>query len=242
MNINQEMNVADAVSENIKTAHIFKKYGIDFCCGGGVSITKACEKKNVNVEALMQELASIDNQVSPAQNYNDWELDFLADYIVNTHHKYVTEALILLGQYAKKVARVHGENHPPLLKVFHLYSLINDELTSHMGKEENILFPFIKKIVVAKKENTALESFPFGSVNNPISMMEAEHENAGNVMKEIAELTLNYTPPEWACNTFKALYAKLEEFETDLHLHIHLENNILFPKAIALEKELRTQA
>ena len=242
MNITQETKVAEAVSENIKTAHIFKKYGIDFCCGGGVSITKACEKKNVKLEDLMQELANIDKQGGSAHNYNDWELDFLADYIINTHHKYVTENLELLEAYTEKVARVHGENHPPLLEIRHLFLSAKDELTSHMQKEERILFPFIKKMVQAKKENTTLEPIQFGTVNNPIEMMEHEHEAVGNIFKQISELSFAYTPPEWACNTFKAMYAKLEEFESDLHVHIHLENNILFPKSIVLETELRNNS
>lgn len=239
MNIDQELKIADVVSNNIKTADIFKKYGIDFCCGGGISIAKACEKKNVNIEQLLNELKGIDNKNMPYQNFNNWELDFLIDYIVNTHHVYVLEAIELLDAYSAKVAKVHGGNHPPVLEIEQLYNQVKMELLQHMQKEERILFPYIKQLVKTKKENCPVINSHFGTVQNPINMMNAEHEMAGNTLKKIAELTMNYTPPEWACNTFKALYAKLDEFEQDLHLHVHLENNILFPKAIELEKSFQ---
>lgn len=235
MMLSEELKVADVVSVNIKAAHVFKKYGIDFCCGGGISIRKACEKNNIEVNTLLQDLKNLDDKVLPSQNFNNWELDFLIDYIVNTHHVYVTESLGLIDEYATKVARVHGEGHPPVIKIRELFSLVADELTSHMQKEENVLFPYIKKLIAAKREHSKLEAPHFGTVTAPINMMENEHEAVGNLLKEIAKLSDNYTPPEWACNTFKALYAKLDEFEQDLHIHIHLENNILFPKAVAIE-------
>lgn len=239
MNIDKEIKIADVVSENIRTADIFKKYGIDFCCGGGISIAKACEKKNVDVDMLMRELKRIDDKVMPSQNFNKWELDFLVDYIVNTHHAYVLEAIELLEAYSTKVAKVHGEHHPPVLEIDRLYQIVKAELLQHMQKEESILFPYIKQLVKSKKENCPLINSPFGSIQNPINMMEVEHENAGDTLKEIASLSMSYSPPEWACNTFKALYAKLNEFEQDLHLHVHLENNILFPKAIEMEKSFQ---
>ncbi|MBP9214694.1 MAG: iron-sulfur cluster repair di-iron protein [Chitinophagaceae bacterium] len=239
MNLDKELKIAEVVSENIKAADIFKKHGIDFCCGGGISIAKACEKKNLNIDDIMSELKNLDNKILPSQNFNKWELDFLTDYIVNTHHAYVLEAIELLDAYSVKVAKVHGENHPPVLEIERLYNMVKMELLQHMQKEERILFPYIKQMVNSKNENCPLINSHFGTVQNPINMMQAEHENAGDVLKEIANLSMNYTPPEWACNTFKALYAKLDEFEQDLHLHVHLENNILFPKAIELEKSFQ---
>jgi regulator of cell morphogenesis and NO signaling len=142
MNLDKELKIADVVSNNIKTADIFKKYGIDFCCGGGISIAKACEKKNVNIEQLLNELKGIDNKNMPYQNFNNWELDFLIDYIVNTHHVYVLEAIELLDAYSAKVAKVHGENHPPVLEIERLYNQVKMELLQHMQKEERILFPY----------------------------------------------------------------------------------------------------
>jgi len=232
--------VAEVVAENIKTAHIFKKYGIDFCCGGGISIDKACEKKNIDYNQLKEELLKVD-AAPRAYDYNKWDLDFLIDHIVNVHHAYVEESIPLILQYSNRVAEVHGHHYTEVLEINKLFKEIADELASHMKKEEIILFPFIKKLIKLKKEGENLSPPPFGTVNNPIHMMESEHEAVGDMFKEIAWLTNNYAPPEEACNTFRALYSKLEEFENDLHQHIHLENNILHPKAILLEKELQNR-
>lgn len=231
--------VADLVTENIKTAHVFKKYGIDFCCGGGISIEKACTKAGVDYELLANDLLNVDSSVSRASNYNSWELDFLTDHIINVHHSYVGENIPLLLQYADRVAQVHSHYYSELLEIQELVKEIAGELSAHMKKEELILFPFIKKMVEAKKNASGLPEAHFGTVDNPIKMMEVEHEDAGELLRKIAKLSNNYTPPQGACNTYRAFYAKLDEFEQDLHQHIHLENNILFPKSLQLEKELR---
>lgn len=238
MVVSKEKTVADYVTENIKTAHIFKKHGIDFCCGGNITIEKACAKKNVNQLILEKELSEVDVVKDLIEDYDKWELDFLMIYIENVHHTYVRESLPIISQYANKVAKVHGHHYEEVVIINQLFHEVANELISHLQKEEQVLFPFIKQLVTAKKEGSKNITPPFGTVNNPINMMEHEHENAGDVFKEIARLTNNYTTPAEACNTFKALYAKLEEFEQDLHQHIHLENNILHPKAIELEQEL----
>lgn len=230
--------IAEIVSENIKTAHVFKKYGIDFCCGGGITIEKACLNKKINPNDVLRDLNALDKDKPASQNPNNWDLEFLIDYIVNTHHRYVTESLDIIKSYAEKVAKVHGESHPPVIEILQLFRALSNELTAHMIKEEKILFPHIKKLVQAKKSGTATESAPAFNIQNPIQVMEHEHETAGNLLKEIAVLSNNYTPPEWACNTFKALYEKLSEFEQDLHIHIHLENNILFPKSVLIQNPL----
>ncbi len=230
-----EQKVSEVVASNIKTAHVFKKYGIDFCCGGGISIERACNKHAIQMDQLIADLMRVDQAVLPAQNYNNWPLDFLMDYIIQTHHSYVLEAVDMIKSYAAKVVKVHGEGHPPVIEINELFLRVASELQFHMQKEEQILFPFIRKLVQEQKDKTSSLAPHFGSVANPIAMMEQEHELAGDLLKKIAVLSNNYTPPEWACNTFKALYAKLDEFEQDLHIHVHLENNILFPKAIALE-------
>jgi len=229
--------VADVVSENIKTAHVFKKYGIDFCCGGGITIDKACEKKNLDYSQLKEELLKVDD-APKAYNYNSWKLDFLIDHILNIHHAYVEESIPLILQYSNRVAEVHGHHYTEVLKINTLFNEAANELASHMKKEENILFPYIKSLLQIEIAKEPLNSPSFGSINNPITMMEMEHEAVGDIFKEIARLTNNYTPPEDACNTFRALYAKLDEFEQDLHQHIHLENNILHPKAKQLEQTL----
>lgn len=236
----EDKTVAEVVAENIKTAHIFKKYGIDFCCGGGITIDKACEKKKVDYAQITEELLAVD-AAPKAYNYISWALDFLIDHIVNIHHTYVEESIPLIIQYANRVAEVHGHNYDEVIEINKLFTEVANELASHMKKEEIILFPYIKKLINLKKEGGYVVPPPFGTVNNPINMMETEHESAGDIFKEIARLTNNYTPPEGACNTFRALYAKIDEFEQDLHQHIHLENNILHPKAILLEQEVRNQ-
>ena len=238
MKIDKKNTVAEVVSENIKAAHIFKKHGIDFCCGGGITIEKACMKNEVDYEVLKKDMLVIDEKPGRAYDYNSWELDFLIDHIINVHHTYVEESLPVMAQYAEKVAHVHGHYYKEVVKINELVTEVVQELSDHLKKEEMILFPFIKHLLRAKKEGIAISTPPFNTVNNPIRMMESEHENAGNIFKEIAKLSNNYTPPEEACNTFRALYAKLEEFEQDLHQHIHLENNILHPKVIALENKL----
>tara|TARA_R110002072_G_scaffold59514_3_gene151633 strand:+ start:60830 stop:61555 length:726 start_codon:yes stop_codon:yes gene_type:complete len=234
----QEKTVGEIVTENIKAAHIFKKYGIDFCCGGGISIKKACDKAKINPSLLEADLLNLDVVKDRTNDYNNWKIDFLADHIINIHHTYVSESSTLLLQYSERVNQVHGHHYTELNEIELLVKKVVQELAAHMKKEELILFPFIKKLVAAERENGSVPMIPFGTVENPIKMMEAEHEEAGEIMRQIRWLTNNYTPPQKACNTYKALYSKLEEFEQDLHQHVHLENNILFPKALKLEQAL----
>lgn len=238
MIIDKDKRVGEYVTENIRTAHIFKKHGIDFCCGGGISLQEACQKNGVEYNALAQDLATVDQKPERAYDFNRWELSFLIDHIINVHHSYVTESLPILLQYAEKVAHVHGHNYPEVVKVNAIIKEVAAELQLHMKKEELILFPFVKELETAKKENREPFAPPFGTVGNPIRMMEHEHDNAGEAFRIIAQLTNNFSPPEGACNTFRALYAKLQEFEEDLHQHIHLENNILHRKAQLMEDTL----
>lgn len=233
-----DKTVAEIVTGNIKTADIFKKNGIDFCCGGNVNVQEVCKKKGVDFAVVKEEIMNIDALPNNAHDFNSWDLDFLADYIINTHHKYVAEANELIIQYSDKVAKVHGHHYTEVVEINRLFHAIANELNAHMHKEEMMLFPFIKQIAQAKKSGEPLAQSPFGTVQNPINMMESEHDGAGDIIKEIAELSNNFTPPAEACNTFRALYAKLEEYQNDLFQHIHLENNILFPKAVQLEQEL----
>ncbi len=230
--------VAQVVTENIKTADVFKKNGIDFCCGGNVSVKDICAKKGLSYEQITQEIANINNQASNTHDFNSWDIDFLSDYIINTHHKYVLEAIELVIQYSDKVAKVHGHHYTEVVEINQLFHELAQELQSHMQKEEMVLFPYIKQMAEAKKTGAELEMPHFGTIQNPINMMHHEHDGAGDILKKIAELSNDFTPPQEACNTFRALYAKLEEFQNDLFQHIHLENNILFPKAIEMEKEV----
>ncbi len=230
--------VAECVAENYKAADVFKKRGIDFCCGGKILVEEVCEKKDVSYAEIKQELVNIDKEIDWIEDFNSWDLDLLTAYIINKHHKYVMENIPLITEYSEKVAKVHGHYYTETVKINELFKFMTNDLSKHMCKEENVLFPFIEELAQAKKNDSAVAPPPFGTIQNPINMMESEHDVAGDVGKKIAELSNNYTPPAEACNTFKVLYAKLKEFEEDLHQHIHLENNILFPKAIELEQEL----
>ncbi len=229
------MSVADIVTNDYRAADIFKKYQIDFCCGGKRSVQEACLKANGNFEKLIEELYALKKKEIKVQNFDEWELDQLSEYIVRIHHHYVNENLDLIGQYAEKVSKVHGVQHPEVIEIASLFAEIKNELTAHMRKEEVVLFPYITQLVGLKQKNLMAERPPFGPIQNPIKMMEMEHEHAGELMHRIRELSQHYTAPVDACNTYRVLFAKLEEFENDLHLHVHLENNILFPRAIELE-------
>ncbi|MBL7890795.1 MAG: iron-sulfur cluster repair di-iron protein [Bacteroidia bacterium] len=236
----KEPTIGELVKKDFRKAEVFKKYGLDFCCGGKKTLTAACKEKGLDVVQIEQELKSCDVQhVVSSNNYDSWDLAFLADYIVNQHHKYVKLAIPVLFEYTQKVARVHGDRNPEVVSVAEKFILIADELNRHMCKEEDVLFPYIKHLSEAKSSGMKVEASPFGTVENPINMMEHEHDIVGRMMEEVRSITNGYNPPANACTTFRLSYQKLEEFENDLHQHIHLENNILFPKAIDMEKELQ---
>ena len=233
-----QKQIGQFVAEDFRTAAVFSKYGIDFCCKGDRTIEEVCQKNNIDSDELLNKLldiASLNNQQSI--DYRSWPLDLLAEYVEKKHHRYVEEKTPVLRQFLDKLCKVHGGRHPELFKINELFVASTGELAAHMKKEELILFPFIKKMVKAKLENGTLQRPSFGTVENPIAMMKHEHENEGERFREIAELSNNYTPPADGCNTYKVTFAMLDEFEKDLHLHIHLENNILFPEAIKLEQQ-----
>lgn len=231
--------IGQIAASDLRKAEVFRKYGIDFCCGGKQTLKEACVEKGLEVTTIEQELgqASTSRGGRPME-FNEWRLDFLADYIVNTHHAYVRKSIPDLLAFSSKVAGVHGAHHPELLRIQDLAELVAQELTTHMDKEERILFPFIKSLAEAERSANGASPAPFGSVGNPIRMMEHEHDEAGKIMAEIRSLSSEYAIPADACTSYTMLYRMLEEFEHDLHIHVHLENNILFPKAIKLEAEL----
>jgi regulator of cell morphogenesis and NO signaling len=230
--------LGEIATKDLRKAKIFKKYGLDFCCGGKKTVKEACAQKGLDVTVVEKELQQADRTPeSRPLPYNEWSLDFLADYIVNTHHSFVRKNLPDIRTYAAKVHRVHGQRHPELAEIHHLVEEVHEELTSHMMKEESILFPYIKNLVNASRNNEPATGGHFGSVQNPINMMEHEHELVGQHMADIRNLSSGYTLPEDACASYSMLYRMLDEFEEDLHLHIHLENNILFPKALDLERK-----
>ena len=231
--------IGELVARDYRTASVFKKYSIDFCCQGNRTIEEACEKKNIDTKKVLEDLvAMMEAKSESTTDYQSWPLDLLADYIEKKHHRYVQEKTLEIQPYLDKICKVHGERHPELLEIKEEFNASAGELAAHMKKEELILFPFIRKMTKAKLENTKVDAAHFGTVKNPIQMMMNEHTVEGHRFMKIEELTNNYTPPQDACNTYRVSFALLKEFEQDLHLHIHLENNILFPKAIEIEKEL----
>ncbi len=234
-----EKPIGQIVAEDYRTAQIFKNHKIDFCCQGNRSIQDAANKKKIDAQVLINEIKEVQlGEQDGTIDFKSWPLDLLADYIEKKHHRYVEERIPVLKPYLEKLCRVHGERHPELFEITEHFNKSAGELAAHMKKEEIILFPAIRKMVQAKQTGKKLEKPHFGTVQNPIQMMMAEHETEGERFRLIDELSNNYTPPQDACNTYRVTLALLQEFENDLHRHIHLENNILFPKAAELEKEL----
>ncbi len=226
--------LGEIAAKDLRKAEVFKKYGIDFCCGGKKTVKEACAEKGIDVTIVEQELQQADKVVtSHPIPYNEWNLDFLADYILNTHHTYVRKNLPDLVAYAKKVAEVHGSQHPELHKIKSLVDEVNAELTSHMVTEEEVLFPAVKQLVLAHKNGQKIDT---RELEKNIKSLESEHQLVGKNMAEIRVLSKDYTLPSDSCASYALLFKMLDEFENDLHLHIHLENNILFKKALEIGK------
>lgn len=225
------------VAEDFRTAAIFKKYGIDFCCKGGRTIADACEKKGIDEQNIYEEIENLPKSGGTNIDFTSWPLDLLADYVEKTHHRYVEEKTPVLQAFLDKLCKVHGDRHPELFEIRELFDESAKDLAAHMKKEELILFPFVRNMIKAQQTGEALRLPHFGTVENPVNMMQHEHTIEGERFEKIAKLTGGYIPPADACNTYKVAFAMLQDFENNLHTHIHLENNILFPKSIHLEKD-----
>ncbi|NLZ72611.1 MAG: iron-sulfur cluster repair di-iron protein [Bacteroidales bacterium] len=240
MEVQKDQIIGELVAQDYRAASVFQKYGIDFCCQGNRTISDACTEKEIDIDSVLNELKAIENATNSAAgiDFKSWPLDLLADYIEKTHHRYVEDKSPELMGYLDKIREVHGENNTELYKINELMQQTVGNLAQHMKKEELILFPFIRKMENAKRTGESLKEPGFGSIQSPIDEMESEHSAEGDRLRDIETLSNNYTPPEDACNTYRVTFAMLKEFQDDLHLHIHLENNILFPKSILMEKEL----
>lgn len=215
---------------------VFEQFGIDYCCGGRIPLDEACARNNVALGEVVEALEKA--SAGPAPQADEWAsapLGKLAVYIVNTHHAYVNRELPRLAVLADKVVARHGESRPELALIQAKVTELAEEMSAHQTKEELILFPHISRLENAQREGKPKPQGCFGSISNPIAMMTREHDSAGALVAEIRKLSHDFTPPEGACPTYNGFYAGLREFEQDLHRHIHLENNILFPRAIALE-------
>ncbi len=230
--------VGELVSERAGRCRVFEEYGIDYCCGGKEPLAEACAKKGVDVDEVLLELTKADADADAvredAVDYSIMPLDELVDHIVATHHAYLTGELPRLQSMAAKVAEVHGKADARLIELAQVITRLSEELQSHMMKEEEILFPIIRQLMHAD----TLPPMHCGELANPIGVMEAEHDTVGGVLESMRRLTDGYAPPQWACNTYRALLDALHKLELDLHQHIHKENNILFPRALEREAAL----
>lgn len=228
-------SLAQIVNSNHRAANVFEKYHLDFCCKGKRTLEQACTESEIKVEEVLSELGKTEqsNSSSIPINYNSMSLAKLIDYIIATHHSFVKKEMPVILGYLERVATKHGDRHPEMKKVLELFAAVKEEMEHHMQKEELVLFPRIKEIErqLAEGKEIVINSTYLLS---PINMMEQEHDHAGTMLAEIRELTLNYNPPIDACTTYRLSHATLEAFEQDLHQHVHLENNILFPRALLL--------
>jgi regulator of cell morphogenesis and NO signaling len=231
------VTLADLAATSLSAIRILEQYGLDYCCGGKQPLEKACLSKGLSPDQILRE---IDGAAAATAADRDWQtapLDELVNHIVETHHAYLKLDLAVLEARIEKVVRVHGSRDPQQLpRLAAVFAGLRRELEMHLHKEEAILFPFIMQYGRAESRNQPVPPVPFGSIANPIAVMEHEHTDAGDALQEIRDLTDGYNPPAYACTTVRALYDGLKALEKDLHVHIHLENNILFPRAIALEK------
>ena len=230
------MTLADLAATSLSAVRILEQHGLDYCCGGRQSFEEACQTKGLKPESIMREIDESDVATVAGRDWLTAPLDELVKHIVTTHHEYLKLDLPVLGNRMEKVASVHGARDPEVLpRMAEVFSALRAEMEMHMRKEETILFPFIEQYGRAEVQGRPIPSVPFGSIANPIAMMEREHGSAGDALGEIRRLTNDFELPPYACSTVRALYQGLQVLESDLHIHIHLENNILFPRAIALE-------
>ncbi len=229
--------IGEIVAEDYRTAPVFQSLGVDYCCKGNRTLSEVCDSMGIETEVVMADLnAATKQKVNAEPEYQSWPADKLADHIQNKHHRYVEEKIPLIMQNLEKLCNVHGLAHPELFEIAEQFNLSSGELAMHMKKEELVLFPFIKNMVASKEKSKRVSKPYFDTVQNPIKMMKHEHDIEGARFQRINELTDGYVLPKDACNTYGVTFAMLKEFEEDLHLHIHLENNILFPMAIEMEK------
>jgi len=229
--------IGELVAADFRRAAIFERYGIDFCCAGRRLLTEACRAAGVDETEVV---GAIEMLPAPEPDEDDaagWSLPQLIDHIVSVHHRYIRSALPEISQHLSRLIDAHGARHPELQRINAYFSLLSTDLQQHLRKEEYVLFPYVRDLVTLQ-DSGVINKSPFGSVENPIRMMEREHSEAGDAMRIIRELTNNYSTPDDGCTTYGAAMAELRHFERDLHRHVHLENNVLFPAAVRLEQHL----
>jgi regulator of cell morphogenesis and NO signaling len=226
---NSRITIGEIVANDFRAASLFKEAGIDFCCGGYKFLSDACREKGSDLSVILEQLGLLSQTpIDNATNFKEWKLSFLSEYITNTHHKFVLKTLPELVFYTQKIADVHGAHHPELIEVASLFTRINEELLQHLKNEEDVLFPAIRAAEISASPQVK------STIISEVTRMQGEHEFAGGAMDKINVLTKNYLIPADACNTYRVALKLLEQFEDDLHIHVHLENNILYPKALKI--------
>ncbi len=234
-----DKTVRELALENPSSTRVFEKLGIDYCCGGNQSLGEACRNANLSLDHVLDSLEKANEADLAPYPQRDWQFESLAvlvAHIQNTHHQYTREEIARLRPLFEKVCSVHGKNHPELLETHRVFQNLAQELSAHMMKEEMVLFPHILRMEAAVTRKETIAPAPFGSIQNPVSMMEHEHDSAGSALRAMRQATNGYSAPADSCVSYQTLYRALAIFEADLHQHIHLENNILFPRAVAIEK------
>lgn len=232
--------VKDIVAALPESARVFEAMGIDYCCGGDKPFQEACKSARVSADDVLKALESIPSGAVPA-NTPDWNREPLANlmaHIVSQHHAYCRREQERIALLVEKTTEVHGARHPELRQIRSVFLRMNKELVQHLMKEESTLFPLIEHMERAAASGRSMPRPAFGTIENPVSMMILEHDSTGNDLKEMSRLSNGYAPPEDACTTYRSLYTALKEFEQDMHQHVYLENYVLFPRTVALEKRL----
>lgn len=234
-NINITRSVGEIVAEDYRTAKVFDKYGIDYCCGGKIALSDICIENGIDQNEILREIEAVKNiPADRSHNYSSWTNSFLADYIINTHHTYLKENLDQIDAYTQKISQVHGEKHPEVREISAIFAKIVTELNAHLREEEEVCFPAIRRVEEAKKLGKSPAVEDIETIARTLERFEAEHNEVGEAVHKIRQLAKDYSLPDDACNTFTITYHKLKEFEEDLHKHVHLENNVLFPKVSVL--------
>jgi len=237
MNIDAATTVGELASMISHAPRVLEKFGIDYCCGGGRSLVDACTAKGVDFFDVIRAIGNPEEKSAAERNYYDLNQRELAEHIINTHHKFTRTEIHRISALIDKVVSVHGAHHPELLELRKTFGDLAGDLTPHMMKEENVLFPCIVAVEATVTSDSACPRPPFVTVQTPVRMTQFEHDLAGELLRELRRITSNYTVPADGCISYRTLYESLQQFEEDLHLHIHLENNILFPRAIDMESK-----
>jgi regulator of cell morphogenesis and NO signaling len=233
--LSEHTTIGEIVSTDFRTAAIFERFGIDFCCGGRQSIGEACRSAAADPATVSRAIEALPpTDESSDDDFMQVPLPQLIDHIVETHHQYLRLAVPMVGRYLAKLVEVHGARHPELARVQDSFNRLGGVLMQHMVKEERVLFPYMRDLATHGVD--ASWPSPFGTVENPIRMMEREHREAGDELRQIRELTGGFTPPDDGCPTYRVCFEELAHFERDLHRHVHLENNVLFPRVIEIER------